>query len=81
MINRRFILDRDPPFDVVGALGEIRRKGHGTSDICFILNVSRGTLSSWEIRGSRPNVDDADAIRKFVSICRNCDTSHICKAA
>lgn len=75
VIRRRDVLERDPPFDVQAALAEIRRaKGWGSGDLCFVLNVPRGTLASWEIRGSRPNVDDADAIRKLLQICRNCVT-------
>lgn len=74
MLKRRFVLQRDPPFDAVAALTEIRRlMGWGSSDICFILNVPRPTLAGWEVRGSRPNVDDGDAIRKLLAFCRNCD--------
>lgn len=71
ILRRRFVLERDPPFDVKGALGEIRRlQKWGTAELVFALNVSRGTLAGWEVRGSRPNVDDADAIRKLLLISR-----------
>ena len=75
MIKRREILERDPPFDVKGALTEIRRRtGYGSGELAFVLNVPRTTLAGWEVRGSRPNVDDADAIRKLLKTCRNCVT-------
>ncbi len=72
MIRRRLILERDPPFDVRAALTQIRRTtGWGSSDICFVLNVPRSTLLNWEIRGSSPNLDDGDAIRKLHKECLN----------
>lgn len=27
----------------------------------YDINVPRGTLANWEVRGSRPNIDDGDA--------------------
>lgn len=79
MLPRREILERDPPFDVKGALQAIRNlTGWGSSDLAFVLNVPRSTLTSWEGRGpkpgSRPNIDDGDAIRKLLHNCRNCVT-------
>lgn len=71
MLRRRYVLERDPPFDVRSALTEIRGlMGWGSSQIAFVLNVPRGTLAAWEIRGSRPNIDDGDAIRKLLASCR-----------
>ena len=69
------LLRRDPPFDAKAALSEIRRlTGWGSSQIAFALNVPRPTLAGWETRDYRPNVDDGDAIRKLLQICRKADT-------
>lgn len=66
MINRRQVLQREPPYNFVAALREIRTlTGWGSADLCFVLNVARGTLWHFE-KGSRPNVDDGDAIRKLL---------------
>jgi hypothetical protein len=81
MIHRREILQRDPPQDFPALLAAIRAHGYSTSEICFILNVPRSTLTSWERpRGlldkpSIPNFEDGLAIIKFLAGCRNCDTS------
>lgn len=72
IIQRRFILERDPPFDVRGALSEIRRAMQwGTGELCFVLNIARGTLTSWEVDGCRPSIDHGDAIRKLLIFSRN----------
>lgn len=76
VLRRRFLLVRDEPFDVKGALTEIRRlRKWGTAELYTALNVSRSTLASWEVRGSRPNIDDGDAIRKLLLLSRNCVNS------
>lgn len=70
MLNRKQVLQRDPPHDFVATLTEIRAiTGWGTSELCFVLNVARSTLWSIESRDpvSRPNVDDGDAIRKLLA--------------
>jgi hypothetical protein len=73
-IRRRFILERDPPVNFAEALTEIRRlRGYGTSDLCFILNVPRPTLSSWEHDGCMPRYEHGRAILKLLSLCRNSD--------
>lgn len=80
MIHRRKILSvlvRDPPMAIPETLAEIRRFGYSTGEICFILNVPRGTLRSWEIEGCRPNIDDGDAIRKLLQFCRNSVTKEL----
>lgn len=66
LINRRHAFQRDPDVDYRHLLAEIRRlTGYGTAELCFILNVPRSTLGSWETRGSIPNAHDGKAIEKF----------------
>lgn len=82
ILRRREVLERDPPFDVKAALTEIRRlRGWGTAQLMRYLDVSRSTLASWEVRGSRPNIDDGDAIRKALQLSRNCVSNRIVKTA
>lgn len=76
ILRRRFILQRDQPFDTKAALSEIRRlRRWGTADLMWALNVSRSTLASWEVRGSIPNKHDGDAVEKLLEISRNCVTN------
>lgn len=78
MLNRRKLLERDPPVDFVAVLSEIRRlTGMGSSEIAFVLNVSRGTLHAWEVRGSSPNHEDGEAIRKLLAAVRACPSAII----
>lgn len=71
VVHRRKLLERDPPYDFAEALREIRKiTGLGTSGIAFVLNMPRSTIWSIEAAGCRPNVDDGDAIRKYLAICR-----------
>jgi len=80
MMHRRFILERDPPLDVNGAYREISEiTGWGITETAFVLNVSRGTLRNWLQRGSRPNVDDGDAIRKLLQSLRGSIAPHSLK--
>jgi DNA-binding transcriptional regulator YiaG len=70
IIRRR--IDWEPDIDYREALTEIRRLGRmGTSDLCFILNVCRATLSSWEVRGSIPNAHHGKRIEKLLAVLRS----------
>jgi DNA-binding transcriptional regulator YiaG len=71
-IQRRKLLERDPPVDFAAVLTEIRRlTGWGTSDLCFILSVHRSTLHAWETRvGCIPNYEDGRAIVKLLETVR-----------
>lgn len=63
MIRRRHVFQREPDTDFREVFAEIRRlSGWGTADLCFVLNVPRSTLASWEVRGSIPNHPDGQAI-------------------
>lgn len=64
-IKRRELLQRDPPVHWPTIINAIRRQGYNTADICFILNVPRGTLWRWECCGSEPNFDDGRALLKL----------------
>jgi hypothetical protein len=48
VINRRQLLQRDPPVRWAEIIADLRRAGWGTSELCFVLNVHRGTLWHWE---------------------------------
>lgn len=63
-INRRQLLKRPDPVNFRAILMDIRRAGYGTSDICFTLNVARGTLWHWE-QGKCPNHHDGQALLAF----------------
>jgi DNA-binding transcriptional regulator YiaG len=74
VIKRRELLQRDPPVDFGLALAEIRRLGgFGTSELAFVLNIARTTLSSWESRGSKPGFEDGRAILKLLTQLRHTD--------
>jgi DNA-binding transcriptional regulator YiaG len=75
LIRRRQILERDPLTDFGLALAEIRRLGgYGTSELAFVLNVARTTLTSWECRGSKPGYEDGRAIVKLLTQLRHMET-------
>lgn len=69
MINRRQLLTRDEPVIWKEIFTQIRRAGYSTSEICFVLNVPRGTLSHWEHDGIEPKYEDGRAILKLHSSC------------
>jgi DNA-binding XRE family transcriptional regulator len=72
LIERRKLLERDRPEDFRAALAEIRAlTGYGTSELCFIINVSRGTLWHWENDAEpNPSYEDGRAILKLRGIVR-----------
>lgn len=73
---RRELLERDAPVDFRHALATIRNlSGWGTSDLAFILNMPRSTITSIESRNDvQPAHDHGQAILKLLDICRNCVT-------
>jgi hypothetical protein len=69
MINRREVLERDPPYDFVQALNEITRlTGWGERDLALVLNVSRGCIRGL-LAGSEPRDGLGQAIRKLRASC------------
>lgn len=68
---RRELLERDDPVDFRHALATIRNlTGWGSSDIAFVLNIPRTTLTSLEARGNQPDHDDGQAILKLLATIR-----------
>lgn len=66
VIRRRELLQRAPPVDFKAMISGWRKSGYSTSEICFILNFSRGKL--WHIEsvpGSEPGHGDGEAMRKL----------------
>jgi hypothetical protein len=62
VIARRELLRREPAIPWATIIDQIRRAGYTTSEICFVLNVARGTLWRWESSGSIPNYEDGRAL-------------------
>lgn len=71
VIRRRELLQRDPPVDWRKVIQEIRAAGWGTGQICFVLNVNRGTLWRWESCGSPPNFEDGRAMLKLLKLVQD----------
>lgn len=70
MINRRQILQRDPPVNWGRIISELRASGWGTSEMCFVLNITRGALWHWE-NDDQPNppYEDGRALLKLHASC------------
>lgn len=69
MINRRQLLKRDPPVPWRKLISELRQVGWGTSELCFVLNVARGTLWHWENdEEPSPEYEDGRALIKLHSL-------------
>jgi DNA-binding transcriptional regulator YiaG len=65
MINRRQLLQRDPPVRWAEVIERLRMAGYSTSEIALALNVPRSTVWSWE-QGSVPNYEDGRALLKML---------------
>jgi hypothetical protein len=66
LINRRQLLERDPPVRWREIIQDLRKKGWGTSELCFVLNVQRGTLWHWENdEYPMPGYEDGRALVKL----------------
>jgi DNA-binding transcriptional regulator YiaG len=65
LINRRQLLQRDPPVRWAEVIESLRKAGFSTSEIALALNVPRSTVWSWE-NGSVPNYEDGRALLKML---------------
>ena len=72
MIERRAVLERDPPVDMPAAV-KLIVEAFGMSGGAWVLNVPRETLRSW-LNGHRPNFEDGRAVVKLAEHCRNITT-------
>lgn len=66
MLNRRLILDRDPPVNWPATFTAIRLQGFGTAEICFTLNIERDLLAKWEKGVQNPNFENGRAVLKLL---------------
>ena len=72
MINRRQLLQRDPPVEWQQVIDEIRRHGFTSSAICFTLNITRIKLWHWENDPNpNPGYEDGRALLKLLSKVRS----------
>lgn len=66
MINRRQLLQRDPPVRWGDIIRDLRTAGWGTAELCFVLNVTRGAIWHWENDPEpRPPYEDGRALLKL----------------
>jgi hypothetical protein len=66
VIRRRELLQRDPPVDFKAMIERWRKAGWSTSQICFVLNFTRGKLWHLEsVPGSEPSHSDGQAMLKM----------------
>jgi hypothetical protein len=66
MLNRRELLQRDPAVPWRKLISELRGAGWGTAEMCFVLNVTRGTLWHWENdEEPNPGYEDGRALLKL----------------
>lgn len=71
LVNRRQLLQRDPSVRWVEVIADVRAAGFSTSEICFVLNVPRGTLWHWEHDPMpEPSFEDGRALLKLAAVLR-----------